>query len=133
MDLNVLERALAAMAPQWGARRLGDKLALQQVRSIARAFEARAYDSRGYDAARRGRRTNGWFASGGSPNAEMAPALNLAIRRSRDLVRNNEWAKAARRKWVAHAVGTGIVPRADLPKGKAKDTATAAWKSFVDN
>jgi capsid protein len=121
MDLNVFERALAAMSPQWGARRLGNKLAFEQVRSIARDFEVR-----GYDAARRGRRTNGWFASGGSPNAEMVPALNLAIRRSRDLVRNNEWAKNARRKWVAHAVGTGIAPRPDLPKGRAKDTANDA-------
>ncbi len=51
----------------------------------------------------------GLGATGGSPNAEIAPALDLVRRRSRDLVRNNEWAGNFKRKLVAHMVGTGIV------------------------
>lgn len=123
VDLNFLERAVSAFRPSWGAQRLADRLALESVREIAR----------GYDAARQGRRTAGWHATSGAPNAEMMPSLGVAIRRSRDLVRNNEWAKNVRRKWVAHAVGTGIVPRPDLEAGRAKDTANAAWKAFDDN
>jgi lambda family phage portal protein len=128
VDLNLLERTLAALRPAWGARRLADKLALEQVRVIADGFEAR-----GWDAGRRGRRTNGWLATGGSPNAEMQPSLNLVIRRSRDLVRNNEWARNVARKWVGHAVDTGIVPRPVVDGKKAKQTANDAWASFVDN
>lgn len=128
MDLNFLERALAQLRPSWGAQRLADRLALEQVRQIAGSFE-----TRGYDAARRGRRTDGWYASGGGPNAEMQGALSTTIRRSRDLCKNNEWARNAKRKWVAHAVATGIVPRPDTSSKKAKQTANDAWNAFVDN
>lgn len=128
MDLNFFERTLASLRPSWGAQRLADKLALEQVREIAGS-----YSGRGYDAARRGRRTDGWYASGGGPNGEMQSALGLTIRRSRDLCKNNEWARNAKRKWVAHAVATGIVPRPDATSEKAKKTANDAWNAFVDN
>ncbi len=127
MELNALERALSAVMPAWGARRLADKLTLAQLRSIA------ADQARTFDAARRDRRTAGWQATGGAPNAELTPALSLIIRRSRDLVRNNEWAKQIRRKWVANAIGSGIVPRPDLPKGNAKDIASGAWNAFAES
>lgn len=123
MKLNLIERAIAGLRPSWGAQRLADRMALSEIEAMAR----------GYDAARRGRRTEGWNASAGSPNAEMAGALGLTIRRSRDLCRNNEWARNARRKWIGHAIGTGIVPRADTKAKNTKKVAAAAWNAFVDN
>jgi capsid protein len=89
MDLNLLERAWSAVSPRWGAERLAQKITLGRMRSLAADVDV---STRRYAAGRQGRRTAGWFASGGSPTAEIAPALNLVIRRSRDLVRNNEWA-----------------------------------------
>lgn len=129
MQLNLLERTLAGLRPSWGARRIADKMALEQLRALADGFDA---SSRGWDIGRRGRRTDGWHATGGGPNAEMAPSLELAIRRSRDLCRNNEWARNVKRKWVAHAVQTGIVPRPDTKTKGAKATANDAWSAFVD-
>lgn len=121
--LNRLERVIAALRPAWGAQRLADRMAFAEIDTLAR----------GYDMARRGRRTDGWLATGGSPNSEAFPALGLSIRRSRDICRNNEWGRNARRKWVAHAVGTGIVPRADTDSKSAKKTAMGAWNAFADN
>lgn len=124
MDLNALERALATVMPRWGLMRLSHKLALAEAR----------YAVRGYDAARRDRRTQGWTATGGSAAAELGPALDVIRRRSRDLVRNNEWAANAKRKTVSHLVGTGLVPRAAsfLPKA-TKRRAADLWASFVEN
>ncbi|MDQ2084708.1 phage portal protein [Xanthobacteraceae bacterium Astr-EGSB] len=124
MDLNLLERAIAQLAPGWGVGRLHAKASLAEARLHARA----------YDAARRDRRTESWRATGGSANAEMAPALDLIRRRSRDLCRNNEWAINAKRKFVAHAVGIGITPRPkDDEKTRAKKAARDAWDAFNEN
>jgi lambda family phage portal protein len=123
MDLNLFERGIAKLSPQWGLRRIGAKVGLEQATVAARA----------YDAARRDRRTDSWRASGGSANAELAPSLSLIIKRSRDLCRNNEWSINGKRKWVAHLVGTGIVPRPDVTEPKAKKVANDAWNQFSDN
>ncbi|WP_428673693.1 phage portal protein [Reyranella sp.] len=127
MDLNFLERTLARVAPGWGLQRLGHKVALHQARAFASTIE-----ERGFDAAKRNRRTEGWIATGGSANAELGPALDTVRRRSRDLCRNNEWGVNARRKWVSHMVGTGIVPRPIGVAGQAKKVAREAWASFVE-
>lgn len=123
MDLNFLERGLAAFAPAWGLERLHAKASLHQARLAARA----------YDAARRDRRTDGWRATAASANAELAPSLKLMIARSRDLTRNNEWALNGKTKWKAHLIGTGIVPRPISKDKRAKQTASDAWTSFSDN
>lgn len=124
LELNMLERALAAVAPEWGVRRLHAKA------TLASATEA----ARGFDAARRDRRTASWRASGGSPNAEIGPALDLVRRRSRDLVRNNEWAGNFKRKIVAHMVGTGIAPRPMRDASKAaKKRSREIWDAFAEN
>lgn len=123
MNLNLFERTIARVAPHWGLRRLGAKVALEQGLIAARHF----------DAARTDRRTEGWRATAGSANAELAPALKTIIRRSRDLCRNNEWSVNAKRKWVGHMIGTGIMPRPDVKAKRAKEIARDAWNAFSDN
>ncbi len=123
MDLNLFERGIANISPKWGAHRLLGKVALEQALIAARSF----------DAARRDRRTEGWRATGGSANAELAPSLALIRRRSRDLCRNNEWGVNAKRKLVSHIIGTGIMPRPNVTAARAKKAASDAWASFVEN
>jgi len=123
VDLNWIERGIAALAPQWGLERIMAKANLQQARTHARAF----------DAARRDRRTDGWRATASSANAELAPALKTIIARSRDLCRNNEWAVNGKRKWQAHLIGPGIVPRPDVKGKRAKQVAQDAFNWFSDN
>lgn len=123
MDLNFLERGIATISPRWGLERLHAKAGLEQARLAARS----------YDAARRDRRTDGWRATGSSANAELSPALKTIIARSRDLVRNNEWPRNGKRKWQAHLIGTGIVPRPVSTQKRAKKAATDAWNTFSEN
>lgn len=122
MDLNLIERGIAALAPEWGLRRIYAKASLEQARFTARS----------YDAAKRDRRTDGWKAPGTSANAELTPALKTIIGRSRDLVRNNEWPANGKRKWQAHLIGTGIQPR-PVGEKRAKKTAIDAWNAFSDD
>ena len=123
LDLNFLERAVAAVNPHWGLRRLSHKLALDEARTALR----------NYDAARRDRRTAGWRATGGSANAEIGPALDTIRRRTRDMIRNNEWAANGHRKLTAHIVGTGFTmrPAAATPKA-TKKKAVECWSEFVE-
>lgn len=65
-------------------------------------------NKRAYDGAKTGRRTGGWVSAGNSANAEIAPALNLLRNRSRELVRNNPYAKKAMRVLCTNYIGTGI-------------------------
>jgi len=65
---------------------------------------------RQYDAASGGRRTAGWRANGSSINVENQGALSRLRNRSRELVRNNYWAKRAVQVITNHTVGSGIIP-----------------------
>lgn len=122
-DLNALERAIAAVSPEWGLRRLAAKVNLDISREAVR----------GFDGARRDRRTAGWNATGGSASAELGPALDTLRRRSRDLIRNNEWAINAKRKLTSHIVGTGFIPRPVQGTKAQKKRARELWNEFSEN
>ena len=62
-----------------------------------------------YDAGSVSRRTAGWLASRGTgPNREIAADLSTVLDRSRDLARNNPWARRAINAIVNNWVGSGI-------------------------
>lgn len=113
-----LERLLLPLFPTMAARRIGTRM---QAETLLRA----------YDGANLGRGRKSWNASAASAATEDQPALSRLRARSRDLVRNNPWARKARRQLPAHMVGTGVVPR---PTGYAPTTrkrALAAWNDWA--
>lgn len=65
---------------------------------------------RQYDAAAKGRRTEHVRAGSTSANTELAAQLTTLRNRSRDLVRNNDYAEAAVNELTINMVGTGIRP-----------------------
>lgn len=111
--MNVLDRLIGWVAPQWGASRA-------RARALARHFEA----------ASSGRRTDGWHRLGTDANAAAAGnALNTLRAQARDLVRNNPWARHGLRRIVANTVGWGIRPKAT---GPAADRVTQAWRDWAE-
>ncbi len=92
--MNPVDQLVAYFAPEAGVRRAQARLALDHVRA--------------YDAAKVGRRTAGWQTSSSSANVEVTQALERVRNRSRDLVRNNEYASRAIDTLTANTVGTGI-------------------------
>ena len=99
MSANWFDRAIASVAPRTAARRV---LARQ-------AFETL---TRGYDGAAKGRRTDGWRATGSSADTEIGVAGALLRDRMRDLVRNNPHAAKAVAVLVNNIIGAGIMPGA---------------------
>lgn len=119
-NLNIIERGLAVLAPQWAARRIGARFAIEEM-------------ARAYDAAKKTNQTGGWITHGTSANAEVGPAIFNLRNRSRDLVRNSPWGSKAARIIQSNVVGKGITPY--LPGGtKAeKNLIMDQWESFSDN
>lgn len=80
-----------------------------------------------HDAGSVSRRTAGWNVSRGTgPNREIASDLSLIIDRSRDLARNNPWARRAIAAIVNNWIGSGI--RAQW-KGRRQKRWTAWFES----
>ena len=114
--MNLLDRLIAAIAPQAGLARARARANLGMVRA--------------YDAAQNNRRTDGWRTTSSGAIEEVRRARPLLRNRARDLVRNNAWAARAMDIKVSNTVGTGIMPRADGPDdglNKQIDTLFAAW------
>lgn len=112
---NVLERAIELVAPGWALQRSMARLGLEQARS--------------FDAARTGRRTAGWHTTGASANAELADGLGRIRNRSRDMVRNNEYAKRAHQVFSSNVVGYGISIVAEDAREQAE---WLAWSDSTD-
>lgn len=114
------ERALAVVSPTRAMRRFASRAAFEEM-------------ARAYEAAKPGRRTQGWMATGSSANAEIGPALPALRNRARELVRNNAYAAAAVAKLASKIVGTGITPRVLTDDRAAKARLMDDWRRFADD
>jgi lambda family phage portal protein len=109
--MNILDKMIGYVAPQWGAKRARARLA------------ARHYESASF-----GRRTDGWSRRQSDANAAASgPTLRLLRAQARDLVRNNAWARNGLRGIVADVVGWGIRPR---PSGRGAARAAELWRQW---
>lgn len=113
---NLLDRAIAAVAPRAALRRV----AARQAFDIA---------TRGYDGAARGRLNGSWRTPNTSADAEVGASAQQLRDRMRALVRDNPYAANALSVLVTHAVGAGIVPRS---KDKAVNKLFAEWMKQCD-
>lgn len=99
-EQNILDKAIAWVAPKTAARRLMARAALSSVG---------AYSGGGYVGARRDRAaTANWHPGGGSPNTDIIPDLPMLRERARDQGRNAPVAVGAVNTAVSHIVGTGL-------------------------
>ncbi|WP_447979076.1 phage portal protein [Candidatus Nitrospira bockiana] len=95
---QALDRAILAVAPAWGIKRL-------QARTAASLLSA-------YVGAEGGRLRKDWSALGASADADILNDLPTLRNRSRDLNRNNAHAAAITNAVVVNVVGSGIRPQA---------------------
>jgi lambda family phage portal protein len=114
-----LDRAVGVISPRAEMRRL-------QYRAATRALVLH------YEGASTGRRTENWRAPGAGPTAAGAGALSLLRNRSRDLVRNNPWARNAIETLETEVVGTGIVPKivGSTPRNQAE--LANLWRAWAE-
>lgn len=112
---GLLERGIAQAFPGWALKRSISRMGLEHARS--------------YDAAKVGRRTSGWTATGGSANAEIGQGLARIRNRARDTIRNNEYAKRAVGVFGSNVVGYGI---SIVPKSPREATSWNAWSNSLE-
>lgn len=115
-----LDRAVAAVAPAAGLRRL---MARQrwEIATQAGAYKGAARDRRG---------TQNWIARGGDPDADLLPDLATLRGRSRDLIRNAPIATSAIATAVTNTIGTGLRanPRIDREALGIDDATADKWE-----
>jgi lambda family phage portal protein len=117
-NLNWLERAIGFVSPS---------IALKRQQAILHTEHLRSYD-----AASRGRRTESWKATGTSSNTEILTAATTLRNRSRDLSRNNPFAKKAVQSISNNTIGTGIRAKVSANSKGAKKRLHDAWIGWAD-
>jgi lambda family phage portal protein len=95
---SLIDRAIAAFAPQRALVREKARLKLSAVRNM------RAQ----YDGAAHSRRTQGWRRTNSDANYELMGAAQVLAATARDMVRNNPYAERAVSAIATDLVGTGI-------------------------
>lgn len=115
---NIIDDLVGYFNPLAGARRL-------QARHTMNVIEER---TRRYDAAGNGRRFDDWKAGTTSANRETEKSLTRLIARSRDLDRNNPYAKRAVERIADNVVGIGI--RATFSRENKK--LKKAWEDWAE-
>lgn len=124
MKFNIVDRVVSTFSPEAGVRRARARVLM----------EIYSEQQRKYEAAAKGRRTSGMPNYDGSQNVETALDLVTLRARSRDMGRNNPWAKKAVASIAANTVGTGIQPSFSS-EGRAKgrlEAIKSAWRNWAD-
>lgn len=106
-----IDRMITPFSPSWALKRQQSRNALD----LARAYEAAGHN----------RRTKGWRTASSSANAEIDRSLKPIRDRARALVRDDAYAKRAKRVWKSNTVGEGIIASGD-------EKIMALWDTWVN-
>lgn len=118
-----LDKTVSWIAPGAGLKRMAARYKQEQARLGLKQ----------YDAATQGRRTKGWKAGHTSQNTEVKMSLKTLQARSRDLVRNEPFARRAVEVIVGNIVGAGILAKAmGKTEGRSKIFQTE-WNDWADS
>lgn len=111
---NFIDRAIAAVSPRAGARRMADRasyMAMAAMTEPGGTIDRRS----GYRAGQSDRRqTKAWYAKPRSANSDTLGSQRTLIGRSRDAAMNLPPATAAIERNVTFTVGTGLMAIPDL-------------------
>ncbi|WP_417850167.1 phage portal protein [Thalassoglobus sp.] len=99
---RAIDSIVGVISPAAGARRAHAREVMRKV------------SQRSYDAARKDRRLSSWRTQNRSADLEMLADVDTVRARSRDLVRNNPYARGILRAQIRNIVCTGIVPQAQV-------------------
>lgn len=122
--MNWIDKVVGVVNPKAAFERQRYRMATQ----VLDEYE----QSRAYEAAARGRRTENWKATGASANAELYYALETLRNRSRQLVRDNPYAKRIVRVLPNNIVGTGIRPTPRAEASRTNKRVKQLWKDWAE-
>lgn len=112
------DRVLMSFAPKWG---------MERVRARAHASVL----ARHYEAAQGSRRTSNWQKFASDANVANGPALTALRELSRDLRRNNGWARRGVEVIANNTVGWGIKAKPNDRSRARSDAALQIWNTWA--
>lgn len=122
--LNVVNQFDPATVSRHGSRVLAEFSARQAAARAAAADQARratlTQQARAYAGAQVGRLTGDWTALQTSADSEILTSLRFLRARSRELVRDNEYAKQAVRVVKNNVIGVGVGMQAQISNTRGK-------------
>lgn len=119
------DRFLLGFAPKYALERI-------RARSVAAALSnVSRISARHYEAATQGRRTQGWARNATDADLTIGAALVELRMHSRDLIRNNAWARRGQKVVANNTIGWGIVPKATGPNPTANTKAGELWNAWA--
>jgi lambda family phage portal protein len=127
--MDSITKLISYISPKLAANRMRSQVTLRLMDEAVRKF----------DGAGHGRRFNNWGDNYSTQNQQIATALHTLRSRSRDMIRNNGYAKNAIRRIGNNVVGTGILA---TPVSKNPNQAAAkiedelvkgVWKAWAEN
>ncbi|MBS0368419.1 MAG: phage portal protein [Proteobacteria bacterium] len=140
--LNVVDQFDDATVRRVGSRVLADfgaKRAAERAAAVAAASRAKQQQAaRAYAGAQVGRLNSDWSALQTSADSEILTSLRLLRARSRELVRDNEYAKQAVRVIKNNVIGTGVGMQAQVMNARGKlvagvnDNIEDEWCEWID-
>lgn len=92
---STLDRAILAVAPTWGVRRLRARAVAWDIREQVRRYEAATYS----------RRTKGWLTTSTGPSVTSGASIVTLRNRARDMVENNPFAARGVEVIAEHTAG----------------------------
>ena len=101
MKRSILNKVIGVFAPTVALRQLQAQVVLDNIE----------HGKRKYDGASKGRNTNDWIGVSSSSNVEIQTDIVTLRNRSRELSRNNGYAKNYFRVMANNIVGIGITPK----------------------
>lgn len=102
---NLIDRIVGYFSPSAALRRVRYRTAISMLT-----------EKRGYSGAARGRRGKNWHSNSNDAEVEVSQSLGILRNRSRDLIRNDPFAKKGILAIVNNTVGTGIIPKVSDPR-----------------
>lgn len=118
LPVSWFDRALLSLAPEYGLKRIRARATLDLLQK------------RHYEAAIPGRRTDNWQRNFHDADVTLRSAAATLRNHSRDLMRNNGWAKRARAVVSNNTVGRGIRPKAVGADPTVLAAAMDLWKRW---
>lgn len=128
MKPNWFDRLVLLLAPERGMRRMAARAATRTLLLTDGRLQRRHYDAAGG-----GRRTAGWQRRATDANAAAAASLAILRELSRDLRRNNGWARRAIQVIANNCVSWGIEAKPMAASDALADDALALWRAWSNS
>lgn len=105
---------------------------LARTQAKIRQKVLKTHFERKYEGAANTRRTENWRSTNADANSLIDSATDILRARSRDLIRNDPWAKRGVEVIENNVIGSGVMVEFDAPRSRQESLLNEAWKEWSE-